>query len=216
MTLYIGGVRVDCAPLGFEGSQSHWNDEDDRAAAELGAKLAMTRLPGPIAELDAADLAADGWIPLVRGYARPVPAPPEALTPLTEAHHAAMRGLYGLCAGAFPGMLAREDPGEWAARLEALPNLMGIIEGDRLMLWLSGRDGNLLELSAAPDALNRIPGALAAAGIVWAPAPLLGVPAEWVDESVWLRLLRPFSIPGARIETARQLARALSGAVQWD
>jgi len=212
VTLYIGGVRVDCAPLDFEGSQSRWNGEDGRAAAEPGANLAMTRLPGPIAEFDAAD----GWIPLIRGYARPVPAPPEALTPLTEAHHAAMRGLYGLCAGAFPGMLAREDPGEWAARLAVLPNLMGIIEGDRLLLWLSGRDGNLLELSAAPDALNRIPGALAAAGIQGAPAPLLGVPAEWVDESVWLRLLRPFSIHGARIETACQLARTLSGAVQWD
>lgn len=128
MTLYIGGVRVDCAPLGFEGSQSHWNDEDDRAAAELGAKLAMTRLPGPIAELDAADLAADGWIPLVRGYARPVPAPPEALTPLTEAHHAAMRGLYGLCAGAFPGMLAREDPGEWGRGSKLCQTSWGLLK----------------------------------------------------------------------------------------
>jgi hypothetical protein len=237
--IYIGGVRVDCALLDFVGlPQARWNEEAGRAAAELGAKLAMTRLntavPKPDVQLTTAripspvpfstpvsathtsDSVPEGWIPLIRGYARPEPVAPEVLTPLTEAHHAAMRGLYGLFAGAFPGMLAREDPSEWETRLNALPNPLGIFEGERLLLWLAERDGYLVELSAAPDALERIPGALAAANVERAPAPILGVPAERVDETVWLRLIRPFSIPGARIETPDQLARALFGAVQWD
>jgi hypothetical protein len=153
---------------------------------------------------------------MIRGYAKPRPAPHEALVPLGEEHHPMMRGLYGLFAGRFPGMLTREDPEEWAARLQTSANFLGVFGGERLLLWLGERDGELLELSAAPDALDRIPGSLSAARITRAPAPLLDVPAESTDETVKLRLLRPFHIPGSRIETPEQLARALVGAVQWD
>jgi hypothetical protein len=91
-----------------------------------------------------------------------------------------------------------------------------LIENGRLLLWLDERDGDLLELSAAPDTYDRIPGALSAAGITRAPAPLLGVPAEETDESLKLRLIRPFHLSDERIETAHQLARAMNSAVQWD
>ena len=206
--VYVGGVRVRCAQLDFEDlSQERWNLEADRAAAVFDAPLAMARIPGP---------ASDEWIPMKRGYARPLPAPLEPLQPLTEAHHAAMRGLYGLFAGAYPGMIAREDPKAWEDRLRTLPGPLGLFDGGRLMLWLAARDGELIELSAAPDAMNRIPGALAAAGILRAPAAVLGVPAERVDETIKLRLVRPFYVPGGRIETPEQLASALDGAVQWD
>jgi len=206
-TLYLGGVRVPCTKLNFEDlSPEQWASEADRAASELDAPLKMARFPGP---------APEGWIVLPRGYACPVPAPPEALEKLTEDDHAAMRGLYGLFAGRYPGMLARENPEEWEERLKALANPLGVFEGERLTLWLAESNGELLELSAAPDALSRIPGALAAAGIARAPAPVAGGKAEWVDETVKLRLIRPFHIPGERIETPEQLARALDGAVQW-
>ncbi len=206
--VYLCGVRVPCAKLNSEGlAPEQWSTEADRAALELNAPLAMARFPGP---------APEGWIVLPRGYARPVPVPPEALEKLTEDDHGAMRGLYGLFAGRYPGMLARENPEEWEERLAALPNPLGVFEGERLMLWLAEKDGELLELSAAPDALSRVPGSLAAVGIARAPAPILGIPAEWMDETIKLRLVRPFNIPGARIETPEQLARALDGAVQWD
>jgi hypothetical protein len=198
---------VPSAKLNFEDLlPEQWASEADRVASELDGPLMMARFPGP---------APEGWIVLPRGYARPVPAPPEALEKLTEDDHAAMRGLYGLFAGRYPGMLARENPEEWEERLKALANPMGVFEGERLLLWLAERDGELLELSAAPDALSRIPGALAAAGITRAPAPIAGAAAEWVDEAVKLRLIRPFHIPGERIESPEQLARALDGAVQW-
>jgi hypothetical protein len=175
--------------------------------AAFDAPLAMMRCPGP---------APKGWIPMVRGYAKPRPAPHEALVQLGAEHRPMMRGLYGLFAGRFPGMLTREDPEEWSERLQAPARFLGVFEGERLLLWLAERDGELLELSAAPGALSRIPGSLSAAGIAFAPAPLMGVPAESADETVKLRLLRPFHIPGGRIETPEQLARALDGAVQWD
>jgi hypothetical protein len=200
--MYLGGVRVDCAILYGESFSEALRD-----AAVVGAPLAMMRSPGP---------APEGWIGMVRGYAKPRPAPHEALTPLGKEHHAMMRGLYGLYAGRFPGMLTREDPEEWASRLQASAHCFGVFEVERLLLWLMERDGALLELSAAPDALPRIPGALSAAGITRAPAPLVGVPADSTDETVKLKLLRPFRLPGGPIESPEQLARALDGAVQWD
>lgn len=202
--VYLGGVRVDCAHV---NAQSLSQDRIMSDPAAFDAPLAMTRCPGP---------APEGWFPMIRGYARPRPAPPEALEPLGAAHHAMMRGLYGLFAGRYPGMLTREDPEEWAARLHAPANFLGVFQGERLVLWLAERDGELLELSAAPDALSRISGSLSAARITRAPAPLLGVPAETADETVKIRLVRPFRLPGGRIDTPEQLARAFDGAVQWD
>ena len=203
-TIYLDGVRVDCALVDAESLSQ---DQSMNDLAALNVPLAMSRFPGS---------APEGWIPMVRGYAKPRPAPHEALEPLDAQHHPMMRGLYGLFAGQFPGMLTREDPEEWEARLQAPLNFLGVFEGERLLLWLAEKDGELLELSAAPDALSRIPGALSAAGITRAPAPLLGVPAETTDETVKLKLLRPFHLPDGRIETPEQLARALDGAVQWD
>ncbi len=222
--MYIGGIRVSCvrvrpkfdAPEGRNPAASvrprietpeAWTAMAWQAAKETGAPLLMARFPGP---------APDGWTVMPRGYAKPAAAAPEALERLTEADRAAMRGLYGLYAGRHPGMLARENPEAWDARLSELPNPLGIFEGERLLLWLAVKDGELLELSAAPDALPRIPGALAEAGVTRAPTPLADSRAEWVDESVKLLLYRPFHIPGQRIETPAQLTRALIGAVQWD
>lgn len=202
--IYLGGVRVDCALLNADDLSPDWGIEAGPAAFD--APLAMARCPGP---------APEGWIPMIRGYAKPRPAPPEALSALGEEHYALMRGLYGLFAGRFPGMLTREDPAEWAARLQSLKNPMGVFEGERLLLWLAERDGELCELSAAPDALSRIPGALSSAGIALAPAPILGVPAESADDTVKIRLVRPFHVPDGRIATPEQLVRALDGAVQW-
>jgi hypothetical protein len=199
--VYLGGVRVDCALL-----EAETLSQDSQCEA-FDAPLAMTRCQGP---------APGGWIPMIRGYAKPRPAEHEALTPLGAEHHPMMRGLYGLSAGRFPGMLTREDPEEWEARLQAPARFLGVFEGERLLLWLAERNGELLELSAAPDALSRVPGALSAARVERAPAPLLGVPAESADETVKLRLLRPFHIPDGQIETPEQLARTLDGAVQWD
>jgi hypothetical protein len=180
---------------------------ENRLPCEFDASLMMARFPGP---------APDGWVAIPRGYARPRPAPPEPLVPLTKASFSAMRGLYGLYAGRFSGMLARENPEEWKDRLARLRSPLGLIEGERLLFWLDSKDGVLTELSAAPDAISRIPGALAAAGITRAPAPILGLPAEEIDDTLKLRLIRPFHLPGERIETACQLARATDGAVQWD
>jgi len=203
--MYIRGTRIPCAYVDS-------STPDDLAAleglaAEAGACLAAARFSGP---------APDGWIAVPRGYARPRPATPEPLVPLTDAHRAAMRGLYALYAGRFSGMLTREDPAEWGPRLARLKHPLGLFEGDRLVLWLDADDGNLLELSAAPDADERIPGSLWAAGIVRAPAPLLGVPAEEWDESLKLRLVRPFLLPDGQVEALEQLARAMESAVQWD
>ena len=202
--VYLCGVRVNCTLLCAEDFSP---DCLIQAAAAFDAPLAMVRCPGS---------APEGWIPMIRGYAKPRPAPHEALQPLDADHHPMMRGLHGLFAGRFPGMLTREDPAEWAARLQALKNPLGVFEVGRLLLWLAEQDGELLELSAAPDALARIPGALSAAGVTRAPAPLLGIPAESTDETVKIRLIQPFHIPGGRIETPEQLARALVGAAQWD
>ena len=219
--IYLGGVRARCISLDVEDlPRDRWSAEAVRATGASDAPLAMARAAGasdaPLAMARIPGPAPDGWVPLRRGYARPQPAAPEPLEPLAEDHFAAMRGLYGLFAGAFPGMLARENPAEWEARLASLPNPLGLFDGERLLLWLAERDGELLELAAAPDALPRIPGALAAAKILCAPAPILGVPPEWTDESVKLLLTRPFFLPEQRIETPEQLARALDGAVQWD
>lgn len=206
--VYLGGVRVQCAKLDFEGpAPEAWSEEAHRTAMELDVPLALMKCPGPAPEC---------WISMIRGYARPRPAPHEALVPLGAEHYAMMRGLYGLFTGRFPGMLTREDPAEWEARLQAPAHHFGVFGGERLLLWLAERDGALLELSAAPDALPLIPGSLSAAGITRAPAPLVGAPAESTDEDMKLRLLRPFHIPEGRIETPEQLARALDGAVQWD
>ena len=202
--LYLGGVRVDCALIDAE------NISQDMIIGDLAA------FDAPLAMMKYSGLTPEGWIAMVRGYANPRPAPHEALVPLGSQYHPMMRGLYGLFAGRFPGMLTREDPEEWEARLQAPLNYLGVFEGERLLLSLAEKDGELLELSTAPDALSRIPGALSAAGITRAPAPLLGVPAETTDETVKLKLLRPFHLPGGRIETPEQLARALDGAVQWD
>ncbi len=219
--IYLGGIRVNCTLWDAESLSQNRVVSGQRASdaetlsqgrimsdpAASDAPLAMTKCPGP---------APYGWISMVRGYAKPRPAPHEALVPLGAEHHAMMRGLYGLFAGRFPGMLTREDPEEWAERLQAPAHRFGVFGGERLLLWLAERDGALLELSAAPDALALIPGSLSAAGIVRAPAPMLGVSAESMDEDMKLRLLRPFHIPEGRIETPEQLTRALDGAVQWD
>ncbi len=197
--MYLSGLRVPSAwvPPGAVLS----------ASAAEGAYVALTRTAGP---------APEGWITVPRGYARPPAAEPEELVPLTAAHHPAMRGLYGLFAGRFDGMAAREDPEEWARRLAALPRPLGLFSGDRLLIWLAEAGGDLLELSAAPDALLRIPGALAAAKVRRAPAPLLGVPAEEWDGALKARLLRPIPPACGGIATAEALARALHRAVRWD
>lgn len=204
--LYVRGVRVRCLAIGPECLPPE-NPAVDRAAADQGAHLAMERIPGP---------APDGWTAIPRGFAKPRAAQPEPLTPLDPAHFAAMRGLYGLFAGRYSGMLARENPAEWESILAALKNPLGLFENGRLLVWLDAAQGVLTELSAAPDAMERIPGALAAAGIIRAPAPLLGIPAEEMDDSLKLRLIRPFSIPGETVSTPEQLARAMDGAVQWN
>lgn len=203
--IYISGTRIPCACMDRAAPEELAVLSD--LAAEAGACLAAARAPGP---------APEGWITVRRSYARPCSAPLEPLVPLTNAHRAAMRGLYALFAGRFAGMLTREDPEEWEARFARLKNPLGLFEGDRLLLWLDADGGNLSELSAAPDADERIPGALWAAGITRAPAPLLGVPAEEWDEALKLRLIRPFLLPDGRVETADQLTRAMESAAQWD
>lgn len=203
--MYIRGIRIPCAYTGSAASEDLAALSD--FATEAGACLAVARFSGP---------APEGWIAVPRGYARPRPATPEPLVPLTLDHRASMRGLYGLYAGRFNGMLTREDPAEWEARLSHLKHPLGLFEGDRLVLWLDADDGNLLELSAAPDADERIPGALSAAEIIRAPAPLLGVPAEELDETLKLRLVRPFLLPDGQVEALEQLARAMENAAQWD
>ncbi len=198
--VYLKGLRVPCVWVSP-------GEIFDPGTAE-GAYLALTRgASGP---------APKDWITIPRGYARPPEAAPEALSPLSEGHFPAMRGLYGLFAGRFDGMAARENPDEWARRLGALRGTLGLFEGERLLLWLTEAGGDLLELSAAPDALSRIPGALAGARVRRAPAPLLGVPAEEWDETLKARLLRPIHLTGGRIDTPAQLARALENAVQWN
>ena len=203
--MYIHGTRIPCAC--FDSAAPEDSVALSYLAAEAGACLAAAHVPGP---------APEGWIAVPRGYARPRPAPPEPLVPLTDAHHAAMRGLYGLFAGRFDGMLTRENPAEWESRFARLKSPLGLFEGDRLLLWLDADGGNLLALSAAPDADERIPGALWSAEITRAPAPLLGVLAEEWDEALKLRLIRPFPLPYGRIETADQLACAMESTVQWD
>ena len=203
--IYIGGTRIPCAYTNRATPEELAALSD--FAAEAGACLAAARTPGP---------APEGWTAICRGYAKPRSTQPEPLIPLTDAHRAAMRGLYALFAGRFGCMLTREDPEEWEARFARLKNPLGLFEGDRLLLWLDADGGNLLELSAAPDADERIPGALWAAGITRAPAPLLGVPAEECDEALKLRLIRPFLLPDGRVETAGQLACAAEDAVLWD
>ncbi len=204
--MYIRGVRVSCLRIDPKNLTPEAQNADS-LMEECSAPILMTRLT---------DSAPDGWITIPRGYARPRPAEPEPLEPLCSEHFPAMRGLYGLSAGRFNGMLAREDPAEWATRLSSLHHPLGLFKNGRLLLWLDARDGDLVELSAAPDAYERIPGALTAAGITRAPAPLLGVPAEENDQTLKLRLLRPFLLFGERIETTEQLARAMEGVVQWD
>ncbi len=119
-----------------------------------------------------------------------------------------MRGLFGLYAGQFSGMPVREDPVWWAERMAALHRPLGLFEEDRLLLWLDVRGDALLELAAAPDALHRVPGALLAAGVALAPAPVLALAPEIWTTARKMRLNRPFAVPGLRAETPGHLARA--------
>jgi hypothetical protein len=208
--LYIGGVRVGCAR--FEGaSKPDWTQAHtrlaDESAAQLGAPISMMLREGA---------APEGWMIIPRGYARPRPAQPEPLRPLEVGDWPFARGLHGLYAGRFCGMAVREDPQAWDAHMRALKNPMALWDEGRLLMWLDAQGGALRELYAAPDALSRIAGALSAVGARAAPAPLLGVAAQWWDQRLKLRLNRPFYIPGVRIEKTRQLVDALEGAVYWD